>query len=341
MYRFNCINSDIIVNGQYLNMEHKLLSIDELGSVDNDNCNKTAFDIACTVFGNKYQMILLKNDNYCDSPLFQIYNPDDIITEPTVFDVISIKNMTLTQCASKGLIDIAKWLLKYGHSFDKDTMNEASKYKQLKFAQWALKEGCPWGDEVISYAAFIQNTCLDKTEFKSMRELDEYKIANKFKQIEFAQWARKEGCPWGKLPLFWAALNGNTEFAIWANENGCQLSDNILKYAAMGGHIGFAKWARKKGCQWTKDTMPTAAYHNHLVFAKWAYSEGCIWGDKTMQYCGYFNNIDFAEWAYSHECPWGNTIEVAKLNNSIEFVNWALKNGCPRHHIIANATLRS
>ena len=59
-------------------------------------------------------------------------------------------------------------------------------------------------------------------------------------RIEFAKWARENGCTWNKYVICDAASNGHIEFAEWGY--------NVISNSAENGHIIFQRsYIRKMG----------------------------------------------------------------------------------------------
>ena len=48
--------------------------------------------------------------------------------------------------------------------------------------------------------------------------------------------------------ISYAAQNGHIEFAKWARENGCTWDKYVISNAESNNHTEFAKWARENGC---------------------------------------------------------------------------------------------
>ena len=127
----------------------------------------TAIEIAKATTGRRI-VLLKKSDDYT----LKLLNPS---------------------CAKEGLIDIAKWLLAYEPILIKYTLLYSSFSGNIEFAQWAHSIGCPWGINVMRFAAI-------------------------YNHIEFAKWAHVNGCPWNNNVIRYAR---NLEFAEWARANGC------------------------------------------------------------------------------------------------------------------------
>jgi hypothetical protein len=195
-----------------------------------DGKYRTAIDIAKatihdTILPNKptrrrnTRIVLLRKE---DNKL-KLFNPSDIIEEPTDFVVVNISDKTLGSCAKEGLIDIAKWLLAYGEKKSNNVITRAASGGHIEFAKWALENGFRWDDKnVIPSAAY-------------------------YNQIEFAKWAYANGHPLNDRVITLTAYNGHLEFAKWAHANGCPWGNGVLSDAARGGQIEFVKWVRENG----------------------------------------------------------------------------------------------
>ena len=148
----------------------------------------TAIKIAKATTGRRI-VLLKKSDDYT----LKLLNPSDIINNPTDFIVVDISDRTMESCAKEGLIDIAKWLLAYVPHLINFMLLYSSFSGNIEFAKWAHSIGCPWGINVMQFAAI-------------------------YNHIEFAKWAHANGCPWYNNVIRYAR---NLEFAEWARANGC------------------------------------------------------------------------------------------------------------------------
>jgi hypothetical protein len=225
------------------------------------------------------RIVLFRQEN----DKLKILNPSDIITEPTDFVVVNINDKTLGLCAKEGLIDIAKWLLAYGHEWHNTVISNAAYNNRIEFAKWAYSIGCPWGDRVISNAVY-------------------------YNHIEFAKWARENGCPWNKFVIVYAVHNNNIEFAKWARENGCPWDDGVMFIASRFNRIEFVKWALLNGCPRDNNIIKYTAYNGHIEFAKWAISNGFPLERSAIKMAAYDGHIEFAKWARENGCPWSNKV---------------------------------
>jgi hypothetical protein len=181
---------------------------------------RTAIDIADTSNENSYIVLFKKEDNK-----LTILNPSDIIDEPTTFVVVDIDDKTLELCAKEGLIDIANWLLKYGHEWNHSEMSRAAKYGNIEFAKWAYENGCKWDDDVLDNAA-------GNVAGNAAGNI-----------IEFVIWARDNECSYKYGLLYTAAYRNNIELAKWALKNGCSwddecpCGDGIIGLAVYNGQL--------------------------------------------------------------------------------------------------------
>ena len=78
-----------------------------------DGVYRTAINIAKAAIPSIRIVLFMQEDNK-----LTLIQPHDIITEPTEFVVVNINDKNLELCAKEGLIDIAKWLLAYGHKLN-------------------------------------------------------------------------------------------------------------------------------------------------------------------------------------------------------------------------------
>jgi hypothetical protein len=70
--------------------------------------------------------------------------------------------------------------------------------------QWARANGCPWNEQVCTYAA-------------------------QGGHLEVLQWARTNGSPWNDATCYWAAQSGHLEVLKWVIANGCPYNRDRLR----------------------------------------------------------------------------------------------------------------
>ena len=89
-------------------------------------------------------------------------------------------------------------------------------------------------------------------------------IAAEGGHLKLLQWARANGCLWGKYTCASAAFGGHLEVLQWAHANGCPWNGLTCSDAAQGGHLEVLQWARANGCPWNASTCSNAAGSGQL-----------------------------------------------------------------------------
>ena len=100
----------------------------------------------------------------------------------------------------------------------------------LEMIKFYIKNGCPWDENVCSYAAHGGH-------------------------LEILKWARSEGCPWDRWVCINSADKGHLEILKWARSQGCPWNKWVCILAALGGHLEILKYARSEGCPWDEYTI--------------------------------------------------------------------------------------
>ena len=68
------------------------------------------------------------------------------------------------------------------------------------------------------------------------------------RHLEVLQWARANGCPWGRFTCSYAAYYGHLAVLQWARANGCPWDRYTYRNAALGGHLEMLQWLCATGC---------------------------------------------------------------------------------------------
>ena len=209
--------------------------------------------------------------------------------------------------ASGGHLNLLKWALKNGCSWDSATCAHAAINGHLEVLKWAHENGCDWNTNTCSDAALNGH-------------------------LDLLKWARENGCEWDTDTCSNAALNGHLDVLKWLRENGCEWNIYTCHHAALNGHLETLKWARENGCDWNRYTCGNAALNGHIETLKWARENGCDWDTITCSNAAYSGHLDVLKWARENGCDWdAKTCHNAALNGHLEVLKWAHENGCELH----------
>ena len=119
---------------------------------------------------------------------------------------------TCSWAASRGHLEVLKWLRAKGCPWEEVTRNAAIAGGHLEVLQWmrAQDPPCPWNSSVCFDAALHGH-------------------------LEVLRWARSQGCPWdGRAPCA-AAKRGHLEVLKWLIKEGCPYDKSKCRRAAVKG----------------------------------------------------------------------------------------------------------
>lgn len=165
--------------------------------------------------------------------------------------------------ASKGRIDVFKWLLEKNVAMDADcVLVIAAAEGHLDMLKWLRAEGYPWDNSLCPIA--VSNS-----------------------QVEVLKWAIENGCPYyleDCLDVL-AQVRHNTEFnpcvrndlemMQYLHSIGCQFNKSVFcERAAAAGDLPMLKWLREHGCPWNRDTCEVA-YRADPRLINWIHENGC------------------------------------------------------------------
>jgi hypothetical protein len=131
--------------------------------------------------------------------------------------------------------NIDKMCLKYTNKFYNKNIKNNSKITSvlltkngyLNVLRWARENGCPFDEDICTYAA--QNG-----------------------HLEVLKWLRENNCPWNEYTCANAACNGYLEILKWLRENKCPWDESTIAFAVCNRQLEVLKWARANGCPWNK-----------------------------------------------------------------------------------------
>jgi len=125
-------------------------------------------------------------------------------------------------------------------------MEIAIKNKDMK---WLEKNGAPWNEWAIRYAAMKGH-------------------------LEIVKWLRENGAPWNEWAISDAAENGHLDIVKWLREHGAPWDKWAIGYAAWKGHLEIVKWLREHGAPWDEYAINYAVEYGHLEIVKWLLLNG-------------------------------------------------------------------
>jgi len=143
------------------------------------------------------------------------------------------------------------------------------------------------------------------------------------------QWARENGCTWGRSTFYAAAGAGHLEVLYWLKENKCPWNANTCYAAAGAGHLEVLQWLRGNKCPWNANTCYAAARGGHLEVLQWAQANGCRWNANTCSAAAGGGHLEILKWARTNGCEWdANTCYAAASAGHLSIVKWCRANGC-------------
>lgn len=149
--------------------------------------------------------------------------------------------------ASTGYLEVLKWALSHGHSWDKSASIKAAKYGHL-----------------------LKRSLNDKFEVSEVGSM------NSLKHLPDDVWIallNVINCRITMVTLSHTCKIIKRQVVRFAILNKIPWSLKCSDIAAKG-YLNILKWARKLGCDWNSDTCANAALHGHLKLLKWALNNG-------------------------------------------------------------------
>ena len=192
--------------------------------------------------------------------------------------------------------------------------------------------------------------------------------------LELLQWARANGCQWGKDTCAGAARNGHfavlrwmrkqnppcpwngqtyhnaaahkdPEVLVWLHEQGCGWDELTFPEAARRGNIVCMRWLRDRGCHWDELTCSQAAFAGNLEALQWLRAAGCPWDEGTCAKAAGAGHLPILQWARAQNppCPWdARTCTNAAGSGHMQILQWARaqRPPCPWNHGVVMAAER-
>eukprot|EP00797_Seminavis_robusta_P011460 Sro1869_g302640.1 ankyrin repeat protein (303) ;mRNA; f:7109-8123 len=117
-----------------------------------------------------------------------------------------------SKAARAGSIDVMRWALQMGFTWDENTCATAAGCGYLEMVRWLHHNGCPWDASTCTEAAAGGH-------------------------LEVIKYAHDNGCPWNSMTYSNAAENCNFEVIRYAHENGCPRDAETCNKAASAGNL--------------------------------------------------------------------------------------------------------
>jgi hypothetical protein len=133
--------------------------------------------------------------------------------------------------AASGNIEVLKWCLDKGYSWDSRTCASAASHGHLHVLQWARDKGCPWYEDTCSNAAM-------------------------WGRFEILKYAQSNGCPWDAETTLAAATHNRLVILKWVQSMGCPWHKRLCCIAAGYCRLYILIWAQLNGCLWSIDDLP-------------------------------------------------------------------------------------
>ncbi len=227
--------------------------------------------------------------------------------------------------ARGGHLKVLQWARSQGCPWDENVCTYAARGGHLEVIQWARSQGCYWNENTCSEAAFGGH--LEVLQWaRSQHCLWNARTCERAAEgghLEVLQWARSHGCPWNERACAYAAREGHLEVLQWARRRqDCHWDAWTCTYAAWGGHLKVLQWARSQGCPWNEDTCAYAACGGHLKVLQWARSQGCPWDELTCSYAAGQGHLEVLQWARSQGCPWDGRAWGGAHADYFEMLHW-------------------
>ena len=198
----------------------------------------------------------------------------------------------------------------------------------MEILQWALDNGCRWGDtcaEAASGGHLDILQWLHDNEFPLNKKVCSRAALSG--HLEIIKWAYNNDCSWSTDVCSNAAFSGHLEIIKWARDNGCPLWPEEACYkAAAGGHLHVLQWLIAERCNWNADTCAEAAKNGHFHILKWARDKRCPWNYMTMEGAFQYGDTEMITWLRDNGCPWNDNVLGVLLTNE-KLLKWAILNG--------------
>jgi len=268
---------------------------------------------------------------------------------------------TLRVAASVGNVEIAKWALTKGCSWDLDVPSAAACNGHTDFLRWAQLSGCPWDGRPFAVAAAYgqldtfmwiacqtrslnASVCRDASKGGYLDLLkhaimvgchvnqDSCRVAALYGHTATVQWLITEGhCHVSVDVASAAASSGRMDMLEWLHARGCPLDSRVIYHAAHQGRVDMGRWAYARGCPWDSWTIANAVFEGHIDFIRWAIDEaGQTLGPDACVAAARRGHPNLLRWLRARGCPWAaDTCLTAAKHDRLSVLQWAVANGCP------------
>jgi len=207
--------------------------------------------------------------------------------------------------ASRGHLEVLKWLRENGCPWDEKTCAVAAGDNYLDILKYLHDNGCPWDERCYEYT---------------------------WNYMDILRYLHENGCPWDERACSSAAYHGCMETLRYLHENGCPWDELACHNAAYRGHEEILRYLHENNCPWDEECYVKAANNKHYDIIKYLYQNGCprTEMEKLCTFAACDNDIDFLKWLCDN--GWicnGRAFVNAVSNNNMEMLLYLYDNKCP------------
>jgi hypothetical protein len=249
----------------------------------------------------------------------------------------------VVDCAGNGYLNVAKWLMKNGRSWDTNAYKAAAENGHIGIIKWAWSKTClPLGETVCAAAARGGHFDILKELREECCYWDEETCneAARGGHLEILKWAKENFCPWSAKTFACAVASENLEMIRWLAENDCPRDETASAEAAKKKDFGLYTWVLINGGHTTgRDALVNFARVGDLIGLKWSYESvenGLGIGvSRAAAEGGHLNILEWIKevwpWNTTFTPPWDETAcSSAAAGGHLQVLEWLGKNQCPR-----------
>ena len=257
---------EIIVPKKYVFTNFKMRVVYDIVINDNNDFNKVMDQLRYFMFKELPHEIyeyVIKNKP-------ELSNFKDFFFEELSLLKDTEKNKLINECASKGYLNLLKYLYENGYDRDEFTCSYAAENGNLDCLKYLHENGCDWSSSTCMSAA-------ENGNFNCLKYLHENgctwgsstcEKAVRYNHFDCLKYAHENGCSWDEFTSYWAAINGNLDYLKYAHKNGCVWDSYTCNRAACYGNLDCLKYAIENNCPYNKQNcinMAKGNKHTHIV----------------------------------------------------------------------------
>ena len=243
-------------------------------------------------------------------------------------------------------IEILKWLLTQGLTFDCYTFQEAIDSGNFETVKFVYDTG---------YKCIEEGTA-DECECKDVF----FKCAAEAGNLEVMKWFHELNFKANEWVFYYAVKNGNLDNMKWMHQVGIRPNSYTFKQAAEIGNLEVMKWLLEIGCPYNEITITASIVNGNLENLKWLIEHNfpritddmvfyAITNRKLEIFKWIVENLDdvnltskayhraaenehveILKFLKENNCPWdAKTGEYVIKNCTEDIFMWFLENGCP------------